>query len=319
MRFSLPLIIITITSNEPWNKETRKTVRNPPITNHRPWPFEPVEVNFCFLRGPLRLLTAAKNVKVSCVLNFRIRVFLKSAVSKIKSFVESEHLNIISRIKSVRPLTCYLTFRLRKSIGVAHVKHWNTFLADFQLTANGGADCIKSSTVKPCRFKISCKSVGTILPFPLSWLELLASLAHTLGKDDDRLSWLLSNESVSSPSLSTEFSSEVDSHDKLTDDSQFELRHFISNEFLSPSKSFAEELLRAFIISMRCWSKAVQLVHFSPWQLVFQASKSPFAHLHLLRGVGGGGANKVYYGRWANGEFINSTCSATKMHVENHQ
>ena len=105
LRFSLPSIIISITSNEPWNRKTRKTVRNPPITNHIPWPFEPVEVNFCFLRGPLRLLTAAKNVKVSWVLNFRIRVFLKSAVSKIKSFVETEHLNIISRIKSVRPFS----------------------------------------------------------------------------------------------------------------------------------------------------------------------------------------------------------------------
>ena len=26
-----------------------------------PWPFEPVRVKFCFLRGPLRILTAAKN------------------------------------------------------------------------------------------------------------------------------------------------------------------------------------------------------------------------------------------------------------------
>ena len=30
-----------------------KTDRNPPITNHKPWLFEPVEVNFCFLRGLL--------------------------------------------------------------------------------------------------------------------------------------------------------------------------------------------------------------------------------------------------------------------------
>ena len=47
---------------------------NPSITNHKPWPFEPVEVNFCFLRGPLRWLTAAKSSNVSCLLNFRIRV-----------------------------------------------------------------------------------------------------------------------------------------------------------------------------------------------------------------------------------------------------
>ena len=35
LRFSLPSIIITITSNEPWNKETHKTDRNPPITDHK--------------------------------------------------------------------------------------------------------------------------------------------------------------------------------------------------------------------------------------------------------------------------------------------
>ena len=37
---SLPSIIITITSNEPWNRETHKTDRNPQITNHdllNPW------------------------------------------------------------------------------------------------------------------------------------------------------------------------------------------------------------------------------------------------------------------------------------------
>ena len=72
--------IITITSNEPWNTQTHKTDRNPPITNHKPWPFEPVKVKFCFLRGPLRWLTAAKNAIVSWLLNFRIRIFVKSAV-----------------------------------------------------------------------------------------------------------------------------------------------------------------------------------------------------------------------------------------------
>ena len=80
LRFSLPSIIITITSNEPWNTETHKTDRNPPIRNHNPWPFEPVKVKFCFLRGPLRWLTAAKNAIVSWLLNFRIRMFVKSAV-----------------------------------------------------------------------------------------------------------------------------------------------------------------------------------------------------------------------------------------------
>ena len=68
LRFSLPLIVIRITSNEPWNTETHKLCeflcfkvfknRNPPITNQKPWPFEPVEVNLWFLRGPLRWLAS---------------------------------------------------------------------------------------------------------------------------------------------------------------------------------------------------------------------------------------------------------------------
>ena len=81
LRFSLPSIIMTITINEPWNTETHKTDRNPPITNHKPWwPFEPVKVKFCFLIGPLRWLTAEKNAMVIRLLNFRIRMFVKSAV-----------------------------------------------------------------------------------------------------------------------------------------------------------------------------------------------------------------------------------------------
>ena len=88
LRFSLPSIIITITSNEPWNTETHKTDRKPPITNHKPWPFEPVKVKFCFLRGPLRWLTAAKNAIVSWLLNFRIRMLVKSPVIKKNSYVQ---------------------------------------------------------------------------------------------------------------------------------------------------------------------------------------------------------------------------------------
>ena len=87
LRFSLLSIIITVTSNsEAMNLETQKHKnmdRNPPITDHKPWPFEPVWVKFCFLRGPLRWLTAAKNANVSWFLNFRVRVFMKSAVTFI--------------------------------------------------------------------------------------------------------------------------------------------------------------------------------------------------------------------------------------------
>ena len=79
--FSLPSIIIMTTSNEPWNTETHKTDQNPPITNHKSWPFEPIKVESCFLRGPLRWLTAAKNAIVSWLLNFRICMFVKSVVS----------------------------------------------------------------------------------------------------------------------------------------------------------------------------------------------------------------------------------------------
>ena len=52
-------------------------------TNHKPWSFEPVKVKFCFLRGPLRWLTAAKNAIVSWLLSFRIRMFVKSAVTTL--------------------------------------------------------------------------------------------------------------------------------------------------------------------------------------------------------------------------------------------
>ena len=38
------------------------------------------KVKFCFLRGPLRWLTAAKNAIVGWLLNFRIRMFVKSAI-----------------------------------------------------------------------------------------------------------------------------------------------------------------------------------------------------------------------------------------------
>ena len=65
----------------------RNTQNRSKSTNHKPWPFEPIKVKFFFLRGPLRWLTAAKNAIVGWLLNFRIRMFVKSAVitsSKIK-------------------------------------------------------------------------------------------------------------------------------------------------------------------------------------------------------------------------------------------
>ena len=105
--------LITITSNEPWNTETHKTDRNfhiyftdrnPPITNHKPWPFEPVKVKFCFLRGPLRWLTAAKTAIVSWLLNFRIRMFVKSAVSPTE----------YAQTANVKPQTANLDLKVSK-------------------------------------------------------------------------------------------------------------------------------------------------------------------------------------------------------------
>ena len=50
----------TITKQRTLKHETNKTDRNPPITNHKPGPFELVQVNMCFLRGPLRWLREQK-------------------------------------------------------------------------------------------------------------------------------------------------------------------------------------------------------------------------------------------------------------------
>ena len=45
--FSLPSIIIIGSQATNLETQTHKTDRNHPITNHKPWPFESVEVNFC--------------------------------------------------------------------------------------------------------------------------------------------------------------------------------------------------------------------------------------------------------------------------------
>ena len=81
LAFFLMSTMIMIKSNESWNTETHKMDRNPTITNHNLWPFELVEVNFCFLRGLLKWLTAAKDANVSWLLNLRVQVFLQSAAN----------------------------------------------------------------------------------------------------------------------------------------------------------------------------------------------------------------------------------------------
>ena len=110
LRFSLPSIIITITSNEPWNTETHKTDRNPPITNHKPWPFEPVKVKFCFLRGVFRWLTAVKNAITSWLLNFRICMFVKGAVMLEAKVSIRAKLQLYMIIFSVLSLQYYTGF-----------------------------------------------------------------------------------------------------------------------------------------------------------------------------------------------------------------
>ena len=53
----------TITKQRTLQRETNETDRNPLITNHKPWFFELVPINICFLRGSLRWLTEQKNPK----------------------------------------------------------------------------------------------------------------------------------------------------------------------------------------------------------------------------------------------------------------
>ena len=81
----LPSVIIMLTRNEPWNTENHKADWNPPIRNHKSWPFELVEVNF-FWGLLIRWLTAAKNTSVCWLLNLGVRVFLKRAATAIHNY-----------------------------------------------------------------------------------------------------------------------------------------------------------------------------------------------------------------------------------------
>ena len=85
LRFLLPSIIQCNYDHKQQTLKHRNTQmdQTPPISNHKPWPIEPVEVNFCLLRGLLRWSTAAKRANVSWLLNFRICMFMKSAINQI--------------------------------------------------------------------------------------------------------------------------------------------------------------------------------------------------------------------------------------------
>ena len=41
------------------------------------WPFEPAEESLCFLRGPLELMTEAKNINISYIFDVKSRVIAK--------------------------------------------------------------------------------------------------------------------------------------------------------------------------------------------------------------------------------------------------
>ena len=85
---SLPSIIITITSNEPWNRETHKTDRNPQITNHallNPWskvsfPKRSVKMIDSSENRNRRLGSELQNLHVceKCDPNLRSTVYMKT-------------------------------------------------------------------------------------------------------------------------------------------------------------------------------------------------------------------------------------------------
>ena len=76
--FCLPSIIYY--DHKQWPLKHRNTQNASKSTNHKPWPFEHIKVKFCFLRGRLRWLMAAKNANISWLLDIGLCVFLKSTV-----------------------------------------------------------------------------------------------------------------------------------------------------------------------------------------------------------------------------------------------
>ena len=84
----------------------RNTQNGSKSTNHKPWPFEPIKVKFCYLRGLLRWLTAVKNAIVSWLLNFTIWMFVKSAV--ITSFCKNSMFHKLDGYLHLTPNLLYL-------------------------------------------------------------------------------------------------------------------------------------------------------------------------------------------------------------------
>ena len=116
MRFSLPsIIIIAITSNEPWKTKTHKTDQNPPVTNHDKVKFwaqlferwiaimqfseywilirwiviyqvdsaiQRLNNRHLFPNMSAKMIDGSKTANVSWLLNLRTRLFLKSTVNE---------------------------------------------------------------------------------------------------------------------------------------------------------------------------------------------------------------------------------------------
>ena len=81
IHFSLSSIIIMATYSQRTLKNRNKRNGSKSINhNSQTCPFDPVKANFCFLRGPLRFLTAAKTYFVVAVDLSRVRMFLKIAI-----------------------------------------------------------------------------------------------------------------------------------------------------------------------------------------------------------------------------------------------
>ena len=98
--FQLHYFFAAVKHNYEYKQQTlkhRNTQNGSKSTNDKPWIFELVKVNFCFLRGPLRWLTVMKNANVSWVLNFRIPVFLKSIVIKFSQPINHENTKTMVR------------------------------------------------------------------------------------------------------------------------------------------------------------------------------------------------------------------------------
>ena len=87
--FSLPSIIIMVTANEPWKTDKQNGWKSI-YHNWQVWPFDPVKANFCFLRGPLGWLTAAKTYFVIAVNLSRVCMFLKIAINSLTLFFLAE-------------------------------------------------------------------------------------------------------------------------------------------------------------------------------------------------------------------------------------